>query len=214
MPPVGNDEASGSPWISSLPENSAIAVPSPVGAVEGVVLLRGRAGQRLEPVRVVRRALLHRPFLHRLRDRVRQRRVERLAARERPLQRLVHVLGQPSALHGRREHVRSEDLVVGDRQVGRPERGSVGAPLRGGDILLAGPGHGLGRFLLEKLWGRAGSGERTKPHAIVVPSGPKGITQWRNRKPDLSTRGQTSRTTSDSRGSRGTAPLRPARCSG
>ena len=32
MPPVGNDEASGSPWISSLPENSASAVPSPVGA--------------------------------------------------------------------------------------------------------------------------------------------------------------------------------------
>ena len=32
MPPVGNDDASGSPWISSLPENSAIALPSPVGA--------------------------------------------------------------------------------------------------------------------------------------------------------------------------------------
>ena len=32
MPPVGNEDASGSPWISSLPENSAIAVPSPVGA--------------------------------------------------------------------------------------------------------------------------------------------------------------------------------------
>src|SRR3954464_14427809 len=33
MPPVGNDEASGSPWVSSLPENSAIAVPSPCGAL-------------------------------------------------------------------------------------------------------------------------------------------------------------------------------------
>ena len=32
IPPVGNEEASGSPWISSLPENSAIAVPSPAGA--------------------------------------------------------------------------------------------------------------------------------------------------------------------------------------
>src|SRR3954447_22304624 len=31
MPPVGNEEASGSPWMSSLPENSAIATPSPVG---------------------------------------------------------------------------------------------------------------------------------------------------------------------------------------
>src|SRR3954452_12726359 len=32
MPPVGNDDASGSPWMSSLPVKSAIALPSPVGA--------------------------------------------------------------------------------------------------------------------------------------------------------------------------------------
>ncbi len=32
MPPVGNEEASGSPWISSLPENFAIAEPSPSGS--------------------------------------------------------------------------------------------------------------------------------------------------------------------------------------
>ena len=31
MPPVGNEDASGSPWISSLPENSASEVPSSVG---------------------------------------------------------------------------------------------------------------------------------------------------------------------------------------
>jgi hypothetical protein len=31
MPPVGNDDASGSPRISSLPENSVIAEPSPSG---------------------------------------------------------------------------------------------------------------------------------------------------------------------------------------
>jgi hypothetical protein len=31
MPPVGNDDASGSPWMSSLPENSASALPSPEG---------------------------------------------------------------------------------------------------------------------------------------------------------------------------------------
>lgn len=31
MPPDGNEEASGSPWISSLPEKSAIAPPSSVG---------------------------------------------------------------------------------------------------------------------------------------------------------------------------------------
>ena len=28
---MGNEDASGSPWISSLPENSASAVPSPAG---------------------------------------------------------------------------------------------------------------------------------------------------------------------------------------
>ena len=32
MPPDGKLDASGSPWISSLPLNSAMAVPSPVGA--------------------------------------------------------------------------------------------------------------------------------------------------------------------------------------
>ncbi len=31
MPPEGNEEASGSPLISSLPENSAIARPSGIG---------------------------------------------------------------------------------------------------------------------------------------------------------------------------------------
>ena len=76
------------------------------GRVEGVVLLGRRAGQRLEPVRVVRRALLHRPVLHRLGDRVGERGVERLAAGERALQRLVDVLGQALALDGGGEHVR------------------------------------------------------------------------------------------------------------
>ncbi len=32
MPPVGNEEASGSPWISSLPEKSATALPVPSGS--------------------------------------------------------------------------------------------------------------------------------------------------------------------------------------
>ena len=155
MPPVGNDDASGSPWISSLPENSAIAVPSPVGAVERVVLLGGRAGQRLEPVRVVRGALLQRPLLHRLRDGVGQRGVERLAALERPLQRLVDVLGQPAgaARSARRRSRRRPGCRRG--QVRRAQRGSVGAPLRGGDVLLASPG-GMGG--IDSSW--KGSGER------------------------------------------------------
>ena len=161
-------------------------------AVEGVVLLGGRAGERLEPVRVVGGAFLHRPFLHRLRDGVGERGVERLAAGEGSLQRLVDVLGQAVALQRRGEDVGAEHLVVGKRQVGRPERGAVGAPLRGGDVLLAGPWHELSRFLLRRgglgvLWRGA---ERK---AIVVPSESKGITEWRNRSADLSTAGQSAR---------------------
>ena len=44
---------------------------------EAVVLLGGQAGQRVEDVRVVRRALLHRPVLHGRRDGVGDQRVER-----------------------------------------------------------------------------------------------------------------------------------------
>ena len=111
--------------------------------VEGVVLLRRRAGQRLKPVRVVGGAPLHRPVLHRLRDRVGERGVQRLAVLERALQRAVDVLGQPVALQVRAEHVRGEHLVGRQRQVGGAERRAVGAPLGGGDVLLAGPGgHG------------------------------------------------------------------------
>ena len=113
--------------------------------VEGVVLLRRRAGQRLKPVRVVGGAPLHRPVLHRLRDRVGERGVQRLAVLERALQRAVDVLGQPVALQVRAEHVRGEHLVGRQRQVGGAERRAVGAPLGGGDVVLAGPGgHGRG----------------------------------------------------------------------
>src|SRR6185437_13436037 len=58
------------------------------GAVEGVVLLRGRARQGLEPVREVGRALLHRPLLHRRGDRIGEDRVERAALVERLLETL------------------------------------------------------------------------------------------------------------------------------
>ena len=61
--------------------------------VERVVLLRGEPGERLEPVRVVRRPLLERPVLHRLRDHVGERGVEFLAARDGRPQLAVDVLG-------------------------------------------------------------------------------------------------------------------------
>ena len=108
MPPDGKLDASGSPRISSLPENSATALPSPVGDEKRVVLLGGDAGQRLEPVRVVRRAVLDRPLLHRRRDRVGDRDIERLAVRHRAAQRVIDRLGQPRLLHFVVEHEAAE----------------------------------------------------------------------------------------------------------
>ena len=61
---------------------------------EGIVLLGGDAGQRLEPVGVVRGAVLDGPVLHRLRDRVGNRRIQRLSKGDGSTQR---------AMHGRRE---------------------------------------------------------------------------------------------------------------
>ena len=116
-------------------------VPSPVGRVEGVVLLGGDAGQRLEPVREVRRALLHRPLLHRRRDRVGER-----GSRARPVERLLELLvdglGQPLALDGAGEDVGAEDVGAGLGQVGLADRAPVGAPLGGVDVLTTGAWHG------------------------------------------------------------------------
>jgi hypothetical protein len=100
------------------------------------VLLGGQAGQRLEPVRVVRGAVLEGPVLHGGGDGVGQGGVERLAVLERALQALVDVLGQALTLLGGAEDVGAEDLVLGGGQVDRPERATVRVPLRGGDVLL------------------------------------------------------------------------------
>ena len=83
MPPDGKLEASGSPLTSSLPLNSATARPSGVGIEKRVVLLGGDAGHRLEPVRVVGRAVLDGPVLQRAGDGVGDRRIERFAVRDR-----------------------------------------------------------------------------------------------------------------------------------
>ena len=113
--------------------------------VEGVVLLGGQAGQRLEPVRVVRRALLHRPLAHRLGDGVGERRVQRRAGLERRLQLLVDVLGQARALLVDREDVGAEGVGAGagGGQVGGAEGAAVDRPLGGRDVLLTGT-HGAG----------------------------------------------------------------------
>ena len=86
------------------------------------MLLRGRAGQRLEHVGVVGGAVLQRPLLHRLGDRVGELGVERLAALERRLQLLEDVAGQPFALHGDGEDVGAE-RVRSRAGSGRARRG-------------------------------------------------------------------------------------------
>ncbi len=107
-------------------------------AEEGVVLLRRRSGERLEPVRVVARPALHRPLAHRGGDAVGELRVELLAALERQLKAGEHGLRQVGALRGRPEHVEAEDLVLRSGEVARPEGCAVVAPLRGGQVALGG----------------------------------------------------------------------------
>ena len=69
------------------------------GTEKRIVFLRGDAGQRLEPVRVMRRAVFDRPFLHRFRNRVSGREVERFGVRDGPPQRVIHVFRKAGLLH-------------------------------------------------------------------------------------------------------------------
>ncbi len=107
------------------------------------MLLRGGAGQRLEHVGEVGGAVLQRPLLHRLGDGVGERRVERVAPGEGRLQLVEDLDRQAVALHGDREDVGAEGVVLGLGQVERAEGLPVGAPLRGGHVLLADTGHRL-----------------------------------------------------------------------
>ncbi len=81
------------------------------GRQERVVLLGGDAGQRLEPVRVVRGAVLDGPVLERAGDDVGDRGLDRLALGHRAPQRAVHVLGQTGALRLVVERQRAEFLA-------------------------------------------------------------------------------------------------------
>ena len=87
-------------------------------AQERVVLLGGRAGHRHEPVRVVRGAVRHRPFLHAVRDRVDDGRVERLVAVDRAPQLAEDRLGEVLLLRILAEHVLAVDRLAGVLQVG------------------------------------------------------------------------------------------------
>ena len=76
-----------------------------------VVLFGGEAGERLEPVGVVGRAVLDGPVLHRRGDDVGDLRVERLAVIDRPEQAPVDVLRQTLPHDAPREDVGAENAV-------------------------------------------------------------------------------------------------------
>jgi hypothetical protein len=73
--------------------------PLGAGREKRVVLLGRDAGHRLEPVRVVRRAMLDGPVLQRGGDDVGRRRVERLADRDRAAQGAIDLFRQTRALN-------------------------------------------------------------------------------------------------------------------
>ena len=77
---------------------------------ERIVLLGGDAGERLEPVRVVGRAVFDRPVFHRGGDDVGDRRVERLSLGDGAPKRFVGVARQAAALDVVVERQGSEDL--------------------------------------------------------------------------------------------------------
>ena len=103
----------------------------------------------------MRRALLERPFLHRLRDDVRDRGVQLRSPRS-----IVRwscrktSFGRCAALCGWPEDVVTEDRGAGRRQVRGTERRAVRAPLSGVDVGLTGSGHRVCRSSLSRRDGR------------------------------------------------------------
>ena len=171
------------------------------GRVEGVVLLGRGAGQRLEPVREVRRAALQRPVLHRRGDGVGQGRVQ--APRPRAsdsLELLVDRLGQALALHRRREDVGAEDLVGGHASgPERPSASPLGAHWAAVKVLLSGSGHGTEVLLsmaaptslgLDRRRCFVPCRNRARPVRPAVGRARTTPTGWRNPPGDLSTWGK------------------------
>ena len=84
--------------------------PFAVWAQERVVLLGGRSGERLEPVTIVRGAVLERPLLHGEGHGVGDRRIQRQPPAHRPLELLEDVRRQPLEHHVAAEGERAELL--------------------------------------------------------------------------------------------------------
>ena len=128
MPPEGKLEASGSPWISALPENSATAPPSPSGARKLSCFSAVRPVKRIEDVGVVSRALLDGPGLDGRSHGVGDRAIELLAFFDRPLERLEDLLRQPLLHLGQAKHVGTIEFA--GRRFGEVQRGRNGFVIR------------------------------------------------------------------------------------
>ena len=146
MPPDGKLEASGSPWTSSaageVEHHAAVAV----GRGERVVLLGGEAGQRLEPVGVVRGAVLDRPVLHRGGDDVGHGRVERLPSVDGAERGCGRHPWEGADASSSGENVAAEDRVD---PLGRR---AVGVEHAGGHRHTGGVGGGHGALRLAGWW--------------------------------------------------------------
>ncbi len=155
--------------------------------VERVVLLGGEAGQRLEPVRVVRGALLHRPLLHGRRDGVGERR--RRAARPwraSVCRRLKTSLGRRWRCSAGEKTFAPKISWPGSVRSGVPRAAAVGAPLRGGDVLLARVLRHRCRAALERAHAQGRPCPVVQRRAIRgSPTGQGASTGWRNAPPDL-----------------------------
>ena len=92
--------------------HDSLAVAVAARVQEGIVLFRGDTGQRLEPVRVVRGAVLDGPVLHGGRDRVGDGQIQRVAVRDRPTQLLID----------RRRQALLLDVIVEDQTAKRFRR--------------------------------------------------------------------------------------------
>ena len=100
--------------------------PAPVRAGERVVLLGGQAGERLEPVGVVARAVLDGPVLHRRRDHVGHGGIERLTVIDGAKEAAIHLLGEPLPHDAAGEDVGAEDGVDPSSATGPPFRERAG----------------------------------------------------------------------------------------
>jgi len=128
-----------------VPENSAIAVPSPAGLKNESCFSAVAPVSGWNQWRVMGRALLERPVLHRLGDGAGEVGVERRAAGDRGLQAGEDVARQAPALDGGREDLRAEGRQARGRRGGCGSGGRWRGERAGGGVRAqAGGGGGSG----------------------------------------------------------------------